>query len=62
MEKEPNAKEIFNQWVSEVVELRYTKLRGKMEREDIYSCIELTDAKINFLDGVPASEYKFSVY
>lgn len=54
--------QLFDKWIWEVVELRHLRLRGKFEPQDIYSCIDLTDAKISFLDGISPSEYNFNVY
>lgn len=51
----------FDEWICKVVEYKHQQLRGRVETQDIYSSIELSDAKLNFIDGVAPEDYIFKI-
>jgi len=48
-------KDKFNEWLFEAC--NYKALRNRKEAHDIFPLVDLTDAKLSFLDGVTALEY-----
>lgn len=46
----------FDEWIYEVAECISTKSRKDIT--EVYSMIDLTDAKLAFMDGVAPEEYK----
>ena len=52
---------IFYKDFWKVVEYKHQQLRGRVETQDIYSSIELFDAKLHFMDGVSPEEYNFKI-
>jgi len=48
----------FDEWIWKVCE-RYS-IRYRTEPHEIYSIIDLFDAKLSFMDGVRHEEYKIS--
>jgi hypothetical protein len=45
----------FNKWLFKVCELRAGKYNK--DAHDIYPYIDLTDAKLSFIDGITSEEY-----
>lgn len=56
MEKSMN----FEEWLYKVVEFQHKKFKMRIEENEIYSSIELYDAKLQFLDGVKPEEFTFN--
>lgn len=48
-------KDAFEKWLFEAC--NYKALRNRKEAHDIFPLVDLTDAKLSFLDGVTALEY-----
>lgn len=46
----------FDQWIGTVCEI--ISNRTKKEITEVYSSINLTDAKLSFIDGVSPEDYK----
>jgi hypothetical protein len=46
----------FDEWIYEVCLYRSTRTRREIT--DVYSSINLTDAKLSFLDGINPEEYR----
>lgn len=45
----------FDEWLFKVVE--YIQLQSRREPTEIYSSLDLTDAKLSYLDGITPEEY-----
>lgn len=49
---------IFDKWLHEAVEIF---CKGRKDPHDVYPLIDLTQAKISFLDGMTAEEYSWTI-
>lgn len=52
-------KDAFDEWLFEAC--NYKALRNRKEAHDIFPYVDLTDAKLSFLDGVTALEYSNTI-
>lgn len=48
----------FNEWLYKAIELRSN---GRRDPHDIFPYVDLTDAKLSFLDGTSAEEYSRNI-
>lgn len=48
-------KDAFDEWIFEAC--NYKASRNRKEAHDIYPLVDLTDAKLSFLDGITPLEY-----
>ena len=58
--KELNEIDHFNKWIYEACNLKALKLIRK-DAHDIYPYVDLTDAKLAYLDGMSALEYSYEI-
>lgn len=49
----------FDQWIYSACEIKAGKYK---DPHDIYPYIDLTDAKLSFMDGMSAKEYSKTIY
>ena len=49
--------EEFNKWIYDVVSMYKERSRTKLSEEEIYTYIDLTDAKLSFIDGLSPYQY-----
>lgn len=52
-------KDAFDEWLFEAC--NYKAVRGRKDPHDIFPLVDLTDAKLSFLDGVTALEYSSQI-
>lgn len=45
----------FDEWIYKVCEL--AQIRSRKEITDIYSLVDLTDAKLSYMEGVSPEDY-----